>query len=87
MDRPRSETDSQSVFVSFGVIHKSLFETIARMKYSRARKYLKGIFLTKSEQDELIRKAKELHSDKEYFRMEDPDTPEARWKCLDNPVF
>lgn len=80
-------TDDQSVFLSCGVIHESVFRKVAAMKYSRARKFLKGVFMTHCEQDEVIRMAKELYEGADFFRLEDPDTPEAKWKCLDNPMF
>ena len=82
-----NDDTEQSVYLSCGVIHESVFRKVASMKYSRARKFLKGVFMTHCEQDEVIRTAKEFYQGEDWFRLEDPDTPESKWKCLDNTVF
>lgn len=80
-------TDDQSVFLNCGVLHESVIKKVASMKYSRARKWLKSLCFSHGEQDEVIRVAKEFYQGHPFFRLEDPDTPESKWKCLDNPTF
>ncbi len=75
--------NDQSVFLSCGVIHESVFRKVAGMTYPKARKWLKSLWFTHGEQDEVIRKAKEFYEGEPWFRLH--ETKSDPWyKSLDN---
>ena len=75
-------TNNQSVFLSCGVIHESFFKKIAKLTYPKARKLLKTLWFTKSEQTEVLRTAVEFYEGTEGFKLNKMES-ESIWKRVD----
>ncbi len=78
----------KSIAGPFGIVHVSLIDKLCNMYHSQARRYLKSLFFTKSDQSSLIRFAKQYAENNRITSLlHEEEDATTRWSALDNTVF